>query len=213
MRQIRPIYTIPTYDSPVAGNSCFPSQGMVDTSDAVLIERSRSGDHDAFAGIVTRYENDVFQLVWRILRGREDAEDAAQETFLRAWRSLSQFDVSRKFRPWLLRIAANAALSAAHRRRAVPETQEHGILETISAAADRAPDACAARRETLELVQSLVDQMPPESAALFQLRFGQDLSIGDISVILNKKPGAVAVALHRMRKRFRRLIFGSGFET
>jgi len=213
MNQSEPMCAFDSCESRVAAPSDIVPVGAVNISETVLIERSLGGDHDAFAEIVSRHENDVFQLVWRILRVREDAEDASQETFLRAWRSLSHFDRSRKFRPWLLRIAANVAISAAQRRRGIPAIQDDWRIETIPDVSGRSPDASAARHETLEAIQSIVAHLPPEGAALFQLRFGQGLSIEDISVILKKKPGAVAVALHRMRQRFRRLIFGSEDET
>lgn len=202
-----------SYESRVAASADIPTAGAVDISETVLIERSLGGDHDAFAEMVTRHENAVFQLAWRILRIREDAEDATQETFLRAWRSLLRFDRSREFRPWLLRIAANVAVSAIQQRRGSTAIQDDLALESLPDVSHHSPVASAVRRETLEAVQSLVAQLPPESAALFQLRFGQELSIEDISVILKKKPGTIAVALHRLRQRFRRAIFGAEDET
>ena len=90
--------------------------GVPALADAVLAQRSQAGDRDAFARLAERHEEAVFRLAWRILRHREDAEDAAQETFLRAWRSLGRFDSRREFRPWLLRIAVNAALAMAEKR-------------------------------------------------------------------------------------------------
>jgi len=206
--------TFASYESRVdAAPADIVPVGAADISETVLIERSLSGDHDAFASLVTHYENTVFRLVWRILRIREDAEDATQETFLRAWRSLSHFDRSRAFHPWLLRIAVNVAISVAHKRRGFTAIQDELALESIPDVPHRSPDSSAARHETLQAIQSIVAHLPPESAALFQLRFGQELSIEDISVILKKKPGAIAVALHRLRERFRRAIFGDKDET
>jgi len=202
-----------SHESRLAAPAGIVPVGAADILEKVLIERSLGGDHHAFAEMVTRHDNAVFQLAWRILRVREDAEDAAQETFLRAWRSLSRFDRSRKFRPWLLRIAANVAISAAQRRRGIVVIHDDRALESIPDESQRSPDASLARRETLEAIKSLLADLPLESAALFQLRFGQELSIEDISVILKKNPGAIAVALHRLRERFRRAIFGAEDET
>jgi RNA polymerase sigma-70 factor (ECF subfamily) len=207
------MYAFASNESRLAAPADIVPVGAADIWERVLIERSLGGDHDAFAELVTRHDNAVFQLAWRILRVREDAEDAAQETFLRAWRSLSRFDRSRKFHPWLMRIAANVAISAAQRRRSIVVIHDDRALESIPDVSHRSPDAFAARHETLEAIESILSDLPLESAALFQLRFGQELSIEDISVILKKKPGAVAVALHRLRERFRRAIFGAEDET
>lgn len=185
----------------------------VSISESALIEKSRNGDRDAFAGIISLYENAVYQLAWRILKRREDAEDATQETFLRAWRSLSSFDVKRPFRPWLLRIAANAALSAIQNRQDDAMIRNAADVDLIPEASSLAPDEKAIRREMLDAVNAVTGDLPPESAALFQLRFGQELPIDEIALILNKKPGTVAVALHRLRERLRRVVLGAKGES
>ncbi|MFH0793645.1 MAG: RNA polymerase sigma factor [bacterium] len=182
------------------------SGGASDT-DRNRVRRCLEGDRSAFDELVVRHENSVFHLAWRILRRREDAEDVAQETFVRAWRSLGRFDQRREFRPWLLKIAVNAALSCAMRRR--PEALQAGeeALEVLTEPEKRSPAAVASRRELLEVAARLTAQLPPEQAALFQLRYGEDLSCKEIAPILGKKPGAVAVALYRLRERLRRALF------
>lgn len=210
MNLILLMYTFASSDSRCAASVDIVPADAADISESDLIERSLKGDHDAFAGLVTRYENTVFRLAWRILRVHEDAEDATQETFLRAWRSLSRFDRCRKFQPWLLQIAVNVAINAAGQRSNHPVTHQDDLeIESIPDVSHPSPADTAARHEILDTIQSLVAQLPPETAALFQLRFDQELSLKDISLILKKKPGTIAVALHRLRDHFRAAIFGT----
>src|SRR5258705_9822293 len=93
----------------------FPPGGSV--SDARLIEEVRQGDHSAFEHLVRRYENRLIGVLLRFVRDRELARDLAQETFLRVYERLDQFDPSRRFGPWLFRIGVNLALDYLRRRR------------------------------------------------------------------------------------------------
>lgn len=181
--------------------------GVPALADAVLAQRSQAGDRDAFARLAERHEEAVFRLAWRILRHREDAEDAAQETFLRAWRSLGRFDSRREFRPWLLRIAVNAALAMAEKR-SLPQRNwgDEAPIESVPGPEGNSPLDQSARRELLEAVEDLVAGLPPEQAALFQLRYGENLSLEEIARIMDRKPGALATALHRLRERFQRAL-------
>ncbi|GEM_PF-204358 len=178
--------------------------------DAELVARCLNGHRDAFGVLLARYENAVFRLAWRILRAREDAEDAAQEAFLRAWRSLGHFDPARgTFRAWLLKIALNAALTESARRREHAEEIQAGGSDAIEAIPDdpaRSPQAQAIRKQWLIAIERLAAQLPPESAALFHLRYGENLPVAEIAKILDRAPGTVAVALHRLRKRLRQTV-------
>ena len=84
---------------------------MGQPSDEELVERSKQGDRRAFRMLVDRHKRMVFNVAWRMLRNREDAEDAAQEAFLRAFRSMRTFRGQAKFSSWLVQIAVNVCLS------------------------------------------------------------------------------------------------------
>lgn len=178
-------------------------------TDAALVTQSRAGDREAFGELVRRHENAVFRLAWRMLRVREDAEDVTQETFLRAWRSLDRFDLAREFRPWLLRIALNTAATESQRRQGRPVAHEDAINpDTLPDAPERSPAESAARKETLAAIGQFVERLPAENAALFQLRYGEQLPVKDIARILGRKPNAITVALHRLRARLREALSG-----
>ena len=90
-----------------------------DDEERRLVVAARSGDHSAFRRIVDMYRARVFTFVLRVVKQYEEAEDIAQETFLRAWRYLARYNESRPFRSWLFAIARNLALNALRRPRAV----------------------------------------------------------------------------------------------
>src|SRR5262245_28052693 len=93
----------------------LPPGGSV--NDARLIEEVRHGDHAAFEQLVRRYENRLTGVLLRFVRDRELARDLAQETFLRVYERIDQFDPSRRFGPWLFRIGVNLALDYLRKRR------------------------------------------------------------------------------------------------
>src|SRR5574338_65610 len=86
-------------------------------SDARLVEEARGGDRDAFGDLVVRYERRLIRVIMRFVPDQELARDLAQETFLRVYERLDQFDPSRRFGPWLFRIGVNLALDYLRKRR------------------------------------------------------------------------------------------------
>ncbi|HRJ74595.1 MAG TPA: sigma-70 family RNA polymerase sigma factor, partial [Anaerolineales bacterium] len=80
-------------------------------TDRDLILRAKCGDSEAYGEIVTRHQTSVFNVCYRILHNRNDAEDLAQETFMRAYNRLNTFDIEREFAPWIRRVAANLCLN------------------------------------------------------------------------------------------------------
>ena len=87
-----------------------------DLPDAEVVHRCRCGEVEAFRLLVERYQDRVYGLAYRLLGGADDALDAAQETFLRAYGALDRFDAARRFAPWLLRIAANTCYGMLRKR-------------------------------------------------------------------------------------------------
>ncbi len=180
-------------------------------SDATLARRAAAGDRDAFAELVARHEGTVLRVAWRILGCRDDAEDAAQEAFVRAWRSLAGYDPARgDFRPWLLRITHNAALTALSRGRGpVPVDLDGAFGADIADPRAGSPAESAARREALARVARAVAELPPDCAGVFQMRYGEEMPLEEIARVTGQRPGTVAVMLHRLRDRVRHLVTGT----
>lgn len=159
-----------------------------------LVERCRSGNEQAIRQLVERYQDLVYRLCYRILGQREDAEDAAQETLLRAIRSLASFDTSRSFEPWLLTIATNrcrTALALRGRRR------EGGELHEVHA--DPAADILSARHLEEE-IQFVLGRMRPEYRMALVLFHEQERSYLEIAEILERPVGTIKTWVHRARQ-------------
>jgi RNA polymerase sigma-70 factor (ECF subfamily) len=190
----------------------FPSGGSV--SDARLIEEVRQGDHSAFEGLVRRYENRLIGVLLRFVRDRELARDLAQETFLRVYVRIDQFDPSRRFGPWLFRIGVNLALdfTRRRRRRIWPSLFSDSRLE-------KGPDpAVVDPREALDLeqeVRRVLESIPEKYRTVLILRDLENFSTSEIAAILHRKEATIRWRLAEARMRFqeswqRRQLDGAG---
>lgn len=176
------------------------------TEEAFLIERANEGDQAAFGILVERYQNAVYNLAYRMLGSPEEAEDAAQEIFVRIYRQLARYDPERKFSTWVLTIATNYCIDQLRRRRMqlVP-------LENIipwARAREAGPEGEALSRESRDEVQRLLRELPEKYRAVLVLRYWQDLSCAEIADILKLPEGTVKTQLHRARKALGQLIEG-----
>jgi RNA polymerase sigma-70 factor, ECF subfamily len=144
--------------------------------------------------LVERYQGPVYGLCYRMLGQRQDAEDMAQETFVRALRSLAQWDSNREFMPWLLAIAGNRCRSCMAIRMRRPASTP--LVEQLP---DREPDAAPARQLAEELNLALED-LRPEYREAFLLFHEQELSYAEIGAALGCPLGTVKTWVHRARR-------------
>jgi RNA polymerase sigma-70 factor (ECF subfamily) len=160
-----------------------------------LIRDCLSGDQAAMVRLVDRYQELVFRLCYRMLSHRQDAEDAAQETFVRALRSLSNWDSGRSFEPWLLAIAGNRCrtMLAARRR--------HPIAGAVvdDQVIDDSPDWQAAR-SLAEEVQRALQYIRPEFREAFVLFHENELSYDEIADAMQRPLGTVKTWIRRARQ-------------
>jgi RNA polymerase sigma-70 factor (ECF subfamily) len=163
--------------------------------DAALVEALRSGDPQAPRLLIERYEGAVFGLCYRMMNHRQDAEDVAQETFVRALRAMVGFDAARPIRPWLLEIAANRCRTALGRRAHRPTQALTDPLEQLS---DPRPGPADPDDLAGELERAL-DQLRPEYRLVIVLFHEQNLSYDDIARIMTRPVGTVKTWLHRAR--------------
>jgi len=171
-------------------------------NDEALAERAARGDHKAFGELVMRYQHRVYTLARRLGNSPADAEDAAQDTFLRAWRALSQFRREARFATWLYRIASRRALDVALKRRS-HETYEFDLDDApLTSMALQGDDAIGdAERRDLE---RLIGALPPIQRAVITLYYYQDRSVRDVATALGIPEGTVKTHLHRARLSLRR---------
>jgi RNA polymerase sigma-70 factor (ECF subfamily) len=177
----------------------LPPGGSV--SDARLVEEVRRGDHSAFEILVRRYENRLMGVLLRFVRDRELARDLAQETFLRVYERLDQFDPSRRFGPWLFRIGVNLALDFLRKRR-----RRIWPLLFSDSRVEKGPDpAVADPRESLDLeqeVRRVLEAIPEKYRTVLILRDLENFSTSEIAAILHRKEATIRWRLAEARMRF-----------
>lgn len=178
------------------------------SDDAILVERARSGDTgdaEAFRELVERYSARIFRIAWRILGDEAAAEDAVQETFLRAYRSLARFDARSQFGTWLHRIAANTAVEILRKHQHQRLRQERIGEETGEASStDPGPDRRALSQEVERAVRGALAGLSPMERAAFVLRHFEGRSIAEICGALGLRESAGKQAIFRAVQKLRR---------
>lgn len=172
--------------------------------DQATIELARRGDTNAFARIVQRYQSPVYNLAYRMLGDRAEAEDAAQETFLRTYAQLKHYRTDQKFASWLLSIAAHYCIDRLRRRKFQwLSLDEESAQETLPTSAP-GPEELAFEHERVEEVQQLVQKLNPASRAIVVLKYWNDLSVEEIAQVTGDSVAAVKVKLFRARQAMAR---------
>jgi len=173
-------------------------------SDARLVEDVRHGNHAAFEQLVRRYEGRLMSVLLRFTRDRELARDLSQETFLRVYERINQFDPSRRFGPWLFRIGVNLALDYMRKRK-------RRIWPSLfsDSRAEKGPDpAVADPRQALDLeqeVRQVLEAIPEKYRTVLILRDLENFSSSEIAAILHRKEATIRWRLAEARLRFEQL--------
>jgi RNA polymerase sigma-70 factor, ECF subfamily len=173
-------------------------------SDARLVEMVRRGDHSAFEQLVKRYEARLISVLLRFVRERELARDMAQETFLRAFERLDQFDPARRFGPWLFRIGVNLTLDFLRRRkrRVRPVLFSETRLEKSPDPAVADPRAA---RDLEQEVRAVLEMIPEKYRTVLILRDLENFSSSEIAAILDRREATIRWRLAEARHRFQEL--------
>jgi RNA polymerase sigma-70 factor (ECF subfamily) len=169
-----------------------------------LVRRAQSGDTAAFTEIVRRYQRAVVRVAYGLTRNPADADDLAQETFVRAWRAIGRFRVGEPLYPWLSRIAVNLAYSLFRRRKRRPETPIEPLVEAGQQwAGNEDPSRDAAESEQKERLAECFEELSPEHRAILVLRVMEDLSYEEIAQTLGVPIGTVMSRLSRARSELK----------
>lgn len=167
-------------------------------SESIWLARARKGDSQAFTQLVEAYQRAVYNLCYRMLRDEGEAEDAAQETFLRAYKALRQYDRSRPFPTWLLSIAAHYCIDQIRKRRMALVSIEDLPYADLSDG-EPGPEVALSRREDQRRVQALLQTLGPVDRAALVLYYWYDFSYEEIGEMLSLSLSAVKSRLHRAR--------------
>lgn len=170
---------------------------MSSADEPALSRLAAQGDRDAFGEIVRRHQSAVFNAAWRVLGDLHEAEDAAQETFLRAYQFFDRFDPGRPLGPWLRRIAVNVCLNRLEARKPASSLDEDRVPAPDPG---RGPEAQIARRELGQRIRAEMLTLPPRQRAVIELRHFQELSYEEIAETLKRPLSDVKSDLFRARK-------------
>jgi RNA polymerase sigma-70 factor (ECF subfamily) len=160
-----------------------------------LALRAQQGSLDAFSTLVQAFEGRLFNFLLKRTGSPADAEDVAQDTFVRAWERIHQYDPRWRFSTWLFTIGRRLAAGRYRDRPAPPAPLTDASAARAAPSADR-----LSRREERERIWSVVEELlPPEQHTALWLRYAEDMAIGDIARVLGKSEVGVRVMLFRAR--------------
>lgn len=189
-----------------------------------LVKRAKAGDTDAFSEIVTCYERFVYNTACRVLTASglsvADADDIAQDSLIKAWRSISSFRGECSFSTWLFRVTVNTARDVirTNARRPVvsltrsdDDDEEPEIWDVPVTSGDEIPEEAAERRETIEAVRRAVESLPYDQRQAIVLRDIHGLPYDEISRILGAEVGTIKSRISRGRTNLKKILKNGNF--
>jgi len=172
----------------------------VEEQEALWITKALEGDDLAFGHLVEQYQRPVFSLCYRMLGNSKEAEDAAQESFLRAYRHIKRYDPNRSFATWLLSIASHYCIDQMRKRRLDTVSTDALPAEIIADHNAPNPEHEFRSREKEAMIQNLLHQLKPTDRAALVLRYWHQYSEVEIAESLNLSVSAVKSRLFRARQ-------------
>jgi RNA polymerase sigma-70 factor (ECF subfamily) len=165
------------------------------------VEATLDGNQDAFAELVNTYQNAVYNLCYRMLSERTEAEDATQEAFLRAYLNMDRYDPTRSFKTWVLSIASNHCIDRLRKRRLLWLSLDEPLPPNVVLSSDEPqPEEATIRGERSQAIQALLDELNTEYRAAVILRYWYDYSYAEIADILDTTESAIKSRLFRARQ-------------
>lgn len=161
------------------------------------IEQTLKGEQAAFSQLMYRYAGAVYNVAYRMLGEAQEAEDASQEIFLRAYLRLESFDRTRRFSTWLLSVASNFCIDRLRRRRFAWMTLDDVAFSLPSR--DRGPERSALDHEQQQAIQRALQRLPEHYRLMIVLRYWNDLSYNEIADVTGLTESTIKTRLHRAR--------------
>ncbi len=172
-------------------------------TDTEIISQVLKGDQKMYAALVDRYQNFVFTIVLRYVKAREDAEEVAQDVFVKAYRSLADFKGTSKFSTWLYTITTTTSITFLRKKKLDWHSMDN---EKVLAAAENIDDGgpnLLEQKGRVAMVNEAIGLLNVEDAQVISLFYKGEQSLEEIGQILGKEPNAVKVQLHRARARLK----------
>lgn len=174
--------------------------------DDELLQRFRGGDTVAFEELIDRYNRSIYNFALRMLSNRDDAEDAAQQTFIQAFESLPGTRPDVPLRPWLFQVARNKCIDLIRRRRTVPLSVPQGDDEQVEIdPPDRRPrpEELYERVELQQILQDAIDELPMRTRAVVVMRYVGELTFAEIGESLGLPENTVKTLFQRAKPQLR----------
>ncbi|MEK4546660.1 RNA polymerase sigma factor SigW [Bacillus sp. FSL L8-0173] len=174
------------------------------------IKQVKKGDQNAFAEIVDLYKDKIYQLCYRMLGNVHEAEDIAQEAFIRAYVNIDSFDINRKFSTWLYRIATNLTIDRIRKKKPdyyldAEVAGAEGLTMYSQIAADGVlPEDAVLSLELSDTIQKKILKLPDKYRTVIVLKYIDELSLIEIGEVLNIPVGTVKTRIHRGREALRK---------
>ncbi|MEP0132595.1 MAG: sigma-70 family RNA polymerase sigma factor [Eudoraea sp.] len=179
---------------------------MSQKPDEDLIDKVIKGENNAYAILVDRYKHMVYTLALKIVKNREDAEEVAQDSFIKAYNALNDFKGESKFSTWLYKIAYYRSLDYLKKNKRQVETTAIDISEEYNIASmDDALDRMEVK-ERAEIIKHAIEKLPAADAVLITLYYFETLSMNEISKVMEIPANTIKVRLFRGRKRLAKIL-------
>ena len=190
----------------------MPPMSTRPETDAELVARLQRGDDSAFEAIVRAHGGRLLSVARRFLGNNEDAQDAVQDAFIRAYKAIHTFEARAQLHTWLHRILVNTALMKLRERRRRPTESIEDLLPTYSTdghqkvASRDWSDAVLERKETAAIVREAIDKLPDQYREVLVLRDIEEKDTAEAAALLGTSSNVVKVRLHRARQALRTLL-------
>ncbi len=180
--------------------------------ETIWLEKARNGNKEAFGKIIEAYQTPVYNLAYRMLSNSGEAEEAAQEAFIRAYTRLDSYNPNHKFSTWLLSITSNYCIDQIRKRRALLLSIDEPIAPHPALMSDRdaAPESQLVHNQQKDMVQSLLDELEPDYREAVILRYWHELSYDEIAEIMETSVSAIKSRLFRARKQLAEIGLANG---
>jgi RNA polymerase sigma factor (sigma-70 family) len=175
-----------------------------ETADIDVIRQVLQGDQNAFAILVERYNSLVFSIVLRYVKNREDAEEVAQDVFIKAFKSLASFKGDSKFSTWLYTVTTTTSISFLRKKKLEVQSLDNENIAGAAIQIDGGMNANQVEQKSkANMVNEAIKMLSPDDAQVIMLFYKGEQSLEEMAKILGKETNAVKVQLHRARARLK----------
>jgi RNA polymerase sigma-70 factor (ECF subfamily) len=178
---------------------------MEPPSDRALVLQTRRGDIQAYGELINRHERTVFNICYRLLGERRDAQDLTQEAFLRGFLKLASFDEERPFGPWIYKITSNLCLNALQHHNG-PPPESDAEMASLPTSPQDSPESTLVQGEQTEAIRQAILSLPAHYRVVIEMRHYQNLAYKEIAQALQIPQSGVKSHLFRARKHLAELL-------